>query len=44
MSIDGDNEIVVSFCDCPYDRGDYCKHQAAAFYALRQKLHFTSEK
>ncbi|MGG3625272.1 SWIM zinc finger family protein [Bacillus gobiensis] len=44
VSIDGDNEIVGSFCDCPYDWGDYCKHQAAAFYALRQKLHFTSEK
>ncbi|WP_243290913.1 SWIM zinc finger family protein [Bacillus sp. FJAT-47783] len=30
-------EIVDTYCDCPYDWGDYCKHQAAAFFALRSK-------
>jgi hypothetical protein len=28
-------EIVDSQCDCPYDWGEYCKHQAAVFFALR---------
>lgn len=32
------NEIMDTSCDCPYDWGDYCKHQAAAFYALRNEL------
>lgn len=27
--------ILDSCCDCPYDRGEYCKHQAAVFFALR---------
>jgi hypothetical protein len=30
-------EIVETYCDCPYDWGEYCKHQAAALYALRQE-------
>ena len=31
------DEIVSSFCNCPYDWGDYCKHEVAAFYALREE-------
>jgi len=31
-------EILYTECDCPYDWGDFCKHQAAVFYALRKKL------
>jgi hypothetical protein len=31
-------EIVNTFCDCPYDLGPYCKHQIAAFFALRNEL------
>lgn len=27
--------IVDSRCDCPYDWGEYCKHQTAVFFALR---------
>jgi len=27
--------IRFSSCDCPYEGGEYCKHQAAVFYALR---------
>jgi hypothetical protein len=30
------DEIVDIYCDCPYDCGDYCKHQAAALIALRK--------
>ena len=29
-------EIVDSFCSCPYD-GTYCKHEVAVFYALQQE-------
>jgi len=28
-------EMKDTYCDCPYDQGEYCKHQVAAFYALR---------
>lgn len=30
-------DIIGSFCNCPYDQGDYCKHEVAALYALREK-------
>lgn len=29
--------IVDTSCDCPYDLGEFCKHQAAVFYALKEK-------
>ena len=29
-------DITASYCDCPYDYGVYCKHQAAVFYSLRK--------
>lgn len=31
-------EILDSTCDCPYYWGQYCKHQAAVFYALQKEL------
>ncbi|MDR1993319.1 MAG: SWIM zinc finger domain-containing protein [Nitrososphaerota archaeon] len=31
------DEILKTSCDCPYDQGDYCIHQAAVFYALKNK-------
>lgn len=34
--IDDDNQIIDAHCNCPYDFGEYCKHKAAALYALRQ--------
>jgi uncharacterized Zn finger protein len=37
-------EIVDSFCDCPYDRGNYCNHQAAVIFTLRRELALESEK
>jgi uncharacterized Zn finger protein len=35
--IDDEGEIFDSDCDCPYDWGEYCKHQSAVFYALRNQ-------
>lgn len=29
------DDIVSTSCDCPYDWGEYCKHQVAALYAVR---------
>lgn len=37
VELDQDTEIVGTSYDCPYDWGPYCKHQAAAFYALRDR-------
>ena len=31
-------DITSTYCDCPYDWGKYCKHQAAVFYALHKEL------
>ena len=28
------NEIIKSSCTCPYQQGEYCKHQVAVFYEL----------
>ena len=33
-----DEEIVSSSCDCPYDFGDFCKHEGAVFFALRELI------
>jgi hypothetical protein len=32
-----DGEILHTSCDCPYDWDEYCKHQAAVFYAIRDQ-------
>lgn len=37
MEINKDGEIYDINCDCPYDMGEYCKHEAAVLYALRDK-------
>jgi len=31
-------DIIYTVCDCPYDRGEYCKHQAAVFLTLRDLI------
>lgn len=31
-----DKIIVESFCNCPYDWGDTCKHEVAVYYKLRK--------
>ena len=38
VKISDDGEILETYCDCPYDWSDFCKHQAAVFYALREEL------
>jgi len=38
VSLSDKGEILDTECDCPYDWGEYCKHQAAVFYALKSKL------
>ena len=37
VKVDENNEILMSYCDCPYDYGPVCKHEAAAYYYLREK-------
>ncbi|CDX03604.1 hypothetical protein DesLBE_1384 [Desulfitobacterium sp. LBE] len=32
-----DNTILASECDCPYDLGEFCKHEAAVYFALRER-------
>lgn len=36
VQLSSTEEIVDSFCNCPYD-GPYCKHEVAVFYALQQE-------
>ena len=43
VELDAQADIVDSQCDCPYDWGEYCKHQAAVFFALRDLKNNTSE-
>lgn len=35
VALDGRANITNSECDCPYDMGEYCKHQVAVFLTLR---------
>lgn len=35
VELDDKANIVGTQCDCPYDMGEYCKHQVAVFLALR---------
>ncbi len=35
VELDGDANIIDTQCDCPYDMGEYCKHQVAVLLALR---------
>ncbi len=37
VEMDDDGRIYDISCDCPYDMGEYCKHEAAVLYALRDK-------
>lgn len=36
VMMDSNANILYSECTCPYDLGDICKHEVAAFYALRE--------
>ena len=37
ISIDKNDEITESYCDCPYDLGEFCKHEAAVLFALKNE-------
>ncbi|MGM8216433.1 SWIM zinc finger family protein [Bacillaceae bacterium W0354] len=39
IELSEDDTILRSTCDCPYDWGDYCKHEVAALYAIKELLH-----
>ncbi|MEC5308260.1 SWIM zinc finger family protein [Bacillus thuringiensis] len=36
MVLDSDEFITHTTCNCPYEYGIYCKHQVAAFYAVKE--------
>jgi hypothetical protein len=36
VTLDRAGRVTETECDCPYDWGEYCKHQVAVFYALRE--------
>ena len=38
VRIASNGEIVQSVCNCPYDFGNVCKHEAAVYYAIRDLL------
>ena len=44
VRLSDEGEILTSSCDCPYDWGDYCKHQVAVLYAIREKDSHAKEK
>ncbi len=35
IELDDEGDILDTVCDCPYDMGEYCKHQVAVFLTLR---------
>jgi len=37
VELDGQANIIDTRCDCPYDMGEYCKHQVAVFLALKDR-------
>lgn len=43
VEMDENGNIDDISCDCPYDMGKYCKHEAAVLYALRSSTVKTSE-
>lgn len=36
IELDGDGDILKSYCDCLYDMGEHCKHEAAVYLAIRE--------
>lgn len=38
VHLTANGEITYHFCDCPYDWGEYCKHEAAVLFAIRNHL------
>ncbi len=44
VRLDESLNIIEAFCDCPFDIGEYCKHQVAVFLALRDMKHGTADE
>jgi hypothetical protein len=45
VELDHKANIIDTQCDCPYDLGEYCKHQVAVFFTLREmKNNISGEK
>jgi uncharacterized Zn finger protein len=45
VELDHKGNIIDTKCDCPYDLGEYCKHQVAVFFTLREmKNNISAEK
>jgi len=40
IHLDSKGEIVFHSCDCPYDWGEYCKHEVAVLLTIREHLKF----
>ncbi|MCL2829077.1 MAG: hypothetical protein FWD99_10145 [Oscillospiraceae bacterium] len=38
IHLSANGEILHHCCDCPYDRGEYCKHEVAVLLAIRRHL------
>lgn len=38
IGLGDEGDVLFSDCDCPYDMGPHCKHEAAVLYALREML------
>lgn len=39
VKLDDNGEIIYSECNCPYDFGPICKHEAAAYFELSENIH-----
>ena len=38
IHLDAKGAILSHSCDCPYDWGEYCKHEVAVLFAIREHL------
>lgn len=38
IQLGANGEVLHHGCDCPYDLGEYCKHEVAVFFAIREHL------
>jgi hypothetical protein len=37
ITIDKKEEVTDSYCNCPYDFGEFCKHEVAVLFALKNE-------
>lgn len=44
VEIDDTGEIIYSECDCPYNLGPICKHEAAVYFQLSEMLENNGDK